>query len=250
LNAGGRDLEISSDQVSLLVPEGPIGLVYHFIKQSNLSLSSHPIVREQLQMNEEDTRNSSSSSISEIKIQTLPEKLEIVSRARLEMILPYVEQGHWLNAMALSALPEHAEATTRLALETVDEIWHVAGDRSVDYNWYIRRAGFMPGYYATELYLLSDESNEYEETWKFLNWHVHSLFGTSDTNSNSSSSSSSNSDKTADEAMHATMLDTLEVASKGAFSFASSLASMSSDMLKETSTHIQERKRMNDKKGY
>jgi hypothetical protein len=76
------------------------------------------------------------------------------------------------------------------------------------------------------------------------------LFGTSDTNSNSSSSSSSNSDKTADEAMHATMLDTLEVASKGAFSFASSLASMSSDMLKETSTHIQERKRMNDKKGY
>ena len=195
LNAGARDLNISSQEVSLLVPEGPIGLVHHFVRKSNQDLSSHPLLAERLHSHKKDNesntgnegnKSNESNESNEGKggqttddqpIQSAAERLSIVSRTRLEMVVPYLEHGHWLNAMALSGLPENAEATSRLALETMDEIWCVAGDCSVDYKWYTRRAGFLPVYCATELYLLSDESNQYEETWGFLNSHVDSFFG-------------------------------------------------------------------------
>ena len=267
LNAAARDINLSLSEISLLVPHGPIDLVHHFIRQSNASLSKHPSVLKYLQDNKEpntdkdppqDTNNDTSHDTTldttldteqeeanrEVQkllktknVQSVAERLNIVSKARLEMIVPYLEHGHWLNAMALSALPQNAESTSRLALETIDQIWYVAGDRSMDYKWYTRRAGLVPGYCATELYLLSDESKNYNESWEFLDWHVNSVFSGVAFQANEGGDN---------QQQAASMMDTMSVAGKGAVSFASALASIGGDIMRETSSlvgdKVQERK--------
>ena len=248
LNAAARDLHISEADVPVLVPGGPVSLVHHFVRKSNRSLSSHPLV---VQEEEEE--------------QSVSERLALVSRARLEMVVPYLDHGHWLNAMALSALPENAEETSRLALETVDEIWYVAGDRSVDYKWYTRRAGFVPVYCATELFLLTDDSTSKEETWNFLKRNVDMVFG--DVNFVSAAGAAGAAGAAAgsqsgggghwqgggrveqdsvasgggSSSVNATMMDTMGVATRGAVSLVSSLASIGSEILKESGGSVMEK---------
>lgn len=151
----------------------PIDLVHYFIRRSNAELARDPDVVAMLTRGAEQGDGGDS-----VHGQALvANRVKTVARARLNMLAPYLEEGHWLQAMAMGALPDHAEGTGRLALETVDEIWHVAGDRSVDAKWYTRRLGLLPGYCATELFMLTDESPDREETWHFLEWHVDALFG-------------------------------------------------------------------------
>jgi rpsU-divergently transcribed protein len=265
LNAAARDINLSLSEISLLVPHGPIDLVHHFIRQSNESLSTDPSVLKYLQDNKEPNKDPNQDTNNDIShdttldttldteqeaanrevqkllktknVQSVAERLNIVSKARLEMIVPYLEHGHWLNAMALSALPQNAESTSRLALETIDQIWYVAGDRSMDYKWYTRRAGLVPGYCATELYLLSDESKNYNESWEFLDWHVNSVFSEVAFQANEGDGN---------QQQAASMMDTMSVAGKGAVSFASALASIGGDIMRETSSlvgdKLQERK--------
>ena len=40
----------------------------------------------------------------------------------------------------------------------MDDIWHAAGDRSTDMDWYTKRALLGGVYTATELYMLTDYS--------------------------------------------------------------------------------------------
>lgn len=52
--------------------------------------------------------------------------------------------------------------------ELVDEIWHACGDTATDYNWYTKR-GLLAGVYsATELFMITDYSPGYADTWKAL----------------------------------------------------------------------------------
>ncbi len=41
----------------------------------------------------------------------------------------------WPEALAVLAAPQHAPLGLQLLGETVDEIWHLAGDASVDGSW-------------------------------------------------------------------------------------------------------------------
>jgi len=244
LQAGARDINISAADVPLLVPQGPVTLVHHLIRKNNAALSSHPTVQEHLhkQKSSRDHDYGESDGEEATAAESVAERLSIVSRARLEMLVPYLQHGHWLNAMALGALPQNSEATARLALETVDEIWYVAGDRSVDYKWYTRRGSFVPGYCATELYLLSDESENYDETWTFLDWHVTTLFGNVDIPFNGDGGATSSQHH-----HHATMLDTMSVATKGAVSLGAALASIGSAIIKESGSAVAEK--MEEKKS-
>jgi rpsU-divergently transcribed protein len=65
------------------------------------------------------------------------------------------------NIFALFSLQAHpmnaATALTQRAV-LIDDIWHAAGDRSTDMDWYAKRAVLGGVYTATELYLLTDYS--------------------------------------------------------------------------------------------
>ena len=72
------------------------------------------------------------------------------------------------RALALMILPRYAAMTARTVARTVDAIWHAAGDRSADMNWYSKR-GLLAGVYgATLLYWVRDHSEGAEDTMAFL----------------------------------------------------------------------------------
>ena len=49
-----------------------------------------------------------------------------------------------------------------------DEIWFLAGDKSVDSSWYTKRASLSTIYAATELFMTTDKSAGFSDTKEFL----------------------------------------------------------------------------------
>ncbi|HEX3972943.1 MAG TPA: COQ9 family protein [Stellaceae bacterium] len=86
--------------------------------------------------------------------------------ARLEILLPHREAVR--RSLSLFATPLNIPRGAKLLYDTVDAIWHAAGDRSTDFNFYTKR-GLLAGVYAaTSLYWLDDRSDNMEATREFL----------------------------------------------------------------------------------
>ena len=49
-----------------------------------------------------------------------------------------------------------------------DYIWYITGDMSVDMSWYTKRITLSSVYVATELYMLTDQSEGYKDSFEFL----------------------------------------------------------------------------------
>lgn len=65
-------------------------------------------------------------------------------------------------------LPQNSHSTFVQLGELVDEIWYLAGDRSLDFNWYSKR-GLLAGVYtSTEMFMALDSSPDFQNTFKFL----------------------------------------------------------------------------------
>lgn len=95
------------------------------------------------------------------------ERLEKAIQCRLRLIAPHLAQ--WPQAMALSLSPQHLETTARGLAEVADELCVISGEDSVDVpNWYAHRATVCSVYIATELFFLTDYSDDYRDTWAFL----------------------------------------------------------------------------------
>ena len=55
-----------------------------------------------------------------------------------------------------------------LLWEYSNEVWHQAGDKSTDYNYYTKRILFNTAYATTQLHMLTDQSPEKRASWEFL----------------------------------------------------------------------------------
>lgn len=76
---------------------------------------------------------------------------------------------------ALFALPQNAAEGSKLIWGTCDAIWNALGDTSEDVNWYTKRATLSGVYGSTVLYWLGDESENYSETWAFLDRRIENV---------------------------------------------------------------------------
>lgn len=95
-----------------------------------------------------------------------PARVRAVLALRLAQNRPYKEAIR--RALAALALPRRAGIAARCTARTVDAIWHAAGDRSVDFSWYTKRAILAGVYSATLLYWLRDTSEDDAATLAFL----------------------------------------------------------------------------------
>ncbi|KAJ3042098.1 Ubiquinone biosynthesis protein coq9, mitochondrial [Rhizophlyctis rosea] len=86
-------------------------------------------------------------------------KIRAACVARLKMTAPYIQR--WPEAVALMMQPQNMPNTLKDLGELMDEMWFIAGDRSVDWS------GDLTGVPA-ELYMTQDKSVDFEETWAFL----------------------------------------------------------------------------------
>ena len=50
----------------------------------------------------------------------------------------------------------------------MDLMWHHAGCKSTDMNWYTKRLSLLAIYKSSELAMVKDKSEDFKETWDFL----------------------------------------------------------------------------------
>jgi ubiquinone biosynthesis protein COQ9 len=96
----------------------------------------------------------------------LRERVAAGVRLRLQVCLPYREAVR--RALAVLALPTNGLVAARLTYNTVNAIWYAAGDSATDFSYYTKRALLVPVYGSTVLYWLDDESENFVDTWAFL----------------------------------------------------------------------------------
>ena len=88
------------------------------------------------------------------------------TETRLRMNTPVI--GRWAEAMGIMSQPPDFPESLQFDLKLFDSMWHYAGDKSTDGNWYTKRLSLGAIYKATELAMVQDKSEDFRETWEFL----------------------------------------------------------------------------------
>ncbi|KAI3410859.1 Ubiquinone biosynthesis protein [Psidium guajava] len=102
------------------------------------------------------------------------ERISRVIRIRLEMQVPYISK--WAEALAIQAQPLNVPTSLKQRAMLVDEICHAAGDDSSDIDWYVKRTVVGGIYSTSEVYMLTDSSPEFRDTWAFVGNRVKDAF--------------------------------------------------------------------------
>lgn len=88
------------------------------------------------------------------------------------MYSPHRSTATWPQALSLQAHPAALPTSLTQLATIVDDIWRAAGDTSTDSNWYTKRALLAGVYTTTELYMLTDGSPGFADTWESLQRRV------------------------------------------------------------------------------
>lgn len=102
----------------------------------------------------------------DVALMPVHERVALAVRLRIESYGAHKEAIR--RAFSFLALPQNAGIAGGNILRTVDAVWYGAGDEATDFNYYTKRALLAPIYVATVLYWLDDRSEDYVDTWSFL----------------------------------------------------------------------------------
>jgi ubiquinone biosynthesis protein COQ9 len=108
-----------------------------------------------------------------IAVMRMRDKIAYFVMLRLRLQEPHKEALK--RAFAHAAIPTHTlEALTRL-WHTADSIWKLAGDSSVDFNYYTKRITLSKVYLSTLLCWFNDTSEHYADTDAFLHRRIDNV---------------------------------------------------------------------------
>lgn len=110
----------------------------------------------------------------ELRNLMLSDRLAKLVRIRLEMQVPYITK--WPQALSIQTQPRNLPASLKQRAALVDEIWHAAGDEGSDIDWYMRRTILGAIYSTSEVYMLTDRSPEFGDTWNFMEHRIRDAF--------------------------------------------------------------------------
>ena len=98
------------------------------------------------------------------------ERIRRVVMARLDALSGREEALR--RALAIMAMPQNLRQTARLGWASADTMWRLAGDTSVDFNHYTKRATLAALYAATLSVFAGDTSEGKAETRAFLDRRI------------------------------------------------------------------------------
>ncbi|XP_052232393.1 ubiquinone biosynthesis protein COQ9, mitochondrial-like isoform X8 [Dreissena polymorpha] len=156
--AAGAEVEGLPGVAHGLFPRGGVELIYHFYTDCNKQLAMQLAERVAREKESEQTNTPGKSKITPF--------IRDAVEARLRMIIPYIDR--WPQAMGILALPPNAPQALKNLGDLTDEIWYYTGDTSTDFNWYTKRATLGVVYKTTEVFMMQDKSDDYQNTWDFL----------------------------------------------------------------------------------
>jgi len=140
-----------------LFPKGGVELVHHFYRQCNVRLAA--------ELEHDPHRDGTKQH----------EFLRDAVEKRLRMNEDYVITGRWIEALGIMALPPNAPSSLQHFAHLMDDMWHYAGDTSVDFSWYAKRAALAGVYKSTELSMIQDKSPDFEDTWQYLDRRIQDM---------------------------------------------------------------------------
>ncbi|KAL5219111.1 hypothetical protein ABZP36_019795 [Zizania latifolia] len=105
-----------------------------------------------------------------LKNLVLSERLSKLVQMRLEMQGPYISK--WPQALSIQSQPANISTSLKQRAVLVDEIWHAAGDAGSDIDWYVKRTVLGGIYSTSEVYMLTDNSPEFRDTWSFVSRRI------------------------------------------------------------------------------
>jgi ubiquinone biosynthesis protein COQ9 len=141
-----------AEYATIMFPNGVGDLVQFFIKQNDAKML------EELQ---------------KIDVNSLKIRERIFSAIKIRIELNGYNQA--LAARTMSYLSLHPSVSVKSLSKTCDLIWNWAGDNSTDYNYYTKRIMLSGVYSSTLLFWVSDDSDDYHETWEFLNHRIENI---------------------------------------------------------------------------
>eukprot|EP01096_Ripella_sp_DP13-Kostka_P003429 TRINITY_DN15069_c0_g1_i1.p1 TRINITY_DN15069_c0_g1~~TRINITY_DN15069_c0_g1_i1.p1 ORF type:complete len:366 (+),score=149.07 TRINITY_DN15069_c0_g1_i1:49-1146(+) len=164
LAAGAKDAGLDGVAEGMF-KEGAVDLVRHFIHSQNDRFMYEVIPARLPQFLEQPVRKRLAEAV----------KLRLELNAEYMPVLP--------QALGIMALPPNVPLAVQELAGIVNDIWFVVGDRSTDINWYTKRAMLAGLYSATELYMLTDKSVGFVNTWNFLDNRIEDVMSVSQFNS-------------------------------------------------------------------
>lgn len=145
------DLGEDADVIRRAFPGGAVGMVAAFIAAAD----------------EDMVQALAKRDLGETKIR---DRIALAVRLRIEGVARHREAVR--RAVAVHALPFNAPRALRSLYGTVDAIWAAVGDTSTDFNFYTKRALLAGVYSSTLLYWLDDHSENFSDTWAFLDRRI------------------------------------------------------------------------------
>ncbi|CAB1323316.1 unnamed protein product, partial [Coregonus sp. 'balchen'] len=178
---------------SEMFQNGAGDLVLHFVAQCNAQLTE--------QLAEQHNK----IQLGQAEPKKTAEFLRDAVETRLRMLTPYID--NWPQAMSILLLPHNIPDSLKHLSTLVDDIWYYAGDRSTDVsrpsqpkypsphvfltpfhqaphtirpasaklNWYTKRAALTGIYNTTELVMIQDSSEDFQDTWNFLENRIQDI---------------------------------------------------------------------------
>ena len=151
MRAGAADAGIDEETLLNAVPGGPAELIEMFSSDNDRRML---VALEGL----------------DLPAMRVRDRVATAVRVRLEALAPHREALH--RTLAFLSLPQNAALGVKCLYRTVDAIWYAAGDTATDYNFYTKRLLLAGVYSSTLLFWLNDRSEDFAETWAFLDRRI------------------------------------------------------------------------------
>ena len=142
-----KDTKISVDDIYSIFPKGYRDILEYYL-------------------NEQDKNMILSISKNKLKRLKTKEKIYLIILTRLEQNKK--EKDLIKRTIRTLALPKNQLLAHASLYRTVDNIWYISKDKSVDFNFYTKRLILSGMYISTLVYWLNDNSKDHNKTKIFL----------------------------------------------------------------------------------
>lgn len=151
LSAGLADAGLLPEQGLLAFVGGPLQMIEHWTRYGN-------------------RRMLEAVQRLDVVAMRMQERIAAAVRLRVEVNALYREAVR--RTISFLALPPNAPLAAKSMYATVDAIWYACNDASTDLSFYTKRATLAAVYGTAVLYWLDDPSEQFMDTWAFLDRRI------------------------------------------------------------------------------
>lgn len=149
--AAGNDLGLPAGRARIVFPGGAADMVAAYIEFADARMC----------------RALDARSLHDLKIR---DRIAVAVRTRLEQAT--AEREAVRRALGILGQPYNLALGARTLWGTADAMWRAAGDTATDYNHYTKRLTLGGVYASTLLVWLDDHSEDFADTWAFLDRRI------------------------------------------------------------------------------